>query len=35
VPLYSLYELAILAIRLTHWRRSRKEAASAKAGSAS
>jgi len=35
VPLYSLYELAILAIRLTHWRRSRKEAASTKAGSAS
>ena len=26
VPLYSLYELAIVAIRLTHWRRSRKEA---------
>lgn len=24
VPLYSLYELAILAIRLTHWRASRK-----------
>jgi sec-independent protein translocase protein TatC len=35
VPLYSLYELAILAIRLTHWRRSRKEAASAKAESTS
>jgi sec-independent protein translocase protein TatC len=28
VPLYSLYELAIVAIRLTHWRRSRKEATS-------
>jgi sec-independent protein translocase protein TatC len=27
VPLYSLYELAIIAIRLTHWRRGRKEAA--------
>jgi len=27
VPLYSLYELAIIAIRLTHWRRSRREAA--------
>jgi len=27
VPLYSLYELAIVAIRLTHWRRSRKAAA--------
>jgi sec-independent protein translocase protein TatC len=27
VPLYSLYELAILAIRVTHWRRSRKAAA--------
>jgi sec-independent protein translocase protein TatC len=26
VPLYSLYELAIVAIRLTHWRRGRKEA---------
>ncbi|WP_395621799.1 twin-arginine translocase subunit TatC [Sphingomonas daechungensis] len=24
VPLYSLYELAIVAIRLTHWRRSRQ-----------
>ncbi|NUT00215.1 MAG: twin-arginine translocase subunit TatC [Sphingomonas sp.] len=24
VPLYSLYELAILAIRITHWRRSRQ-----------
>lgn len=28
VPLYSLYELAIIAIRLTHWRRGRKEAVS-------
>lgn len=27
VPLYSLYELAIIAIRITHWRRSRKAAA--------
>ena len=27
VPLYSLYELAIVAIRLTHWRRGRKESA--------
>ena len=27
VPLYTLYEFAILAIRLTHWRRSRREAA--------
>ncbi len=26
VPLYALYELAILAIRLTHWRRSRRDA---------
>ena len=26
VPLYALYEFAILAIRLTHWRRSRREA---------
>ena len=26
VPLYSLYELAIVAIRLTHWRRGRKAA---------
>ena len=26
VPLYSLYELAIIAIRLTHWRRGRKGA---------
>lgn len=29
VPLYALYELAILAIRVTHWRRSRREAADA------
>ena len=27
VPLYTLYEFAILAIRLTHWRRGRREAA--------
>ena len=27
VPLYALYEFAILAIRVTHWRRSRKAAA--------
>jgi sec-independent protein translocase protein TatC len=27
VPLYSLYELAIVAIRITHWRRSRKATA--------
>jgi len=27
VPLYALYELAIVAIRLTHWRRSRNEKA--------
>ena len=26
VPLYALYELAIIAIRITHWRRSRREA---------
>ena len=25
VPLYSLYEFAILAIRLTHWRAARRE----------
>ena len=33
VPLYALYEFAILAIRLTHWRaaRSRKAAATADA----
>ena len=24
IPLYALYELAILVIRLTHWRASRK-----------
>ncbi|MEO6359205.1 MAG: twin-arginine translocase subunit TatC [Sphingomicrobium sp.] len=29
VPLYLLYEFAILAIRLTHWRRSRKAAQAA------
>ena len=28
VPLYALYEFAILAIRLTHWRKSRREARS-------
>ena len=28
VPLYSLYEFAILAIRLTHWKAARKAAAS-------
>jgi sec-independent protein translocase protein TatC len=28
VPLYSLYELAILAIRITHWRAARVAAAS-------
>ena len=27
VPLYSLYELAIIAIRITHWRRKRTESA--------
>nr|MBA2635195.1 hypothetical protein [Sphingomonas sp.] len=27
VPLYLLYEFAILAIRLTHWRNARKAAA--------
>ena len=27
VPLYALYECAILSIRLTHWRRSRRDAA--------
>jgi sec-independent protein translocase protein TatC len=35
VPLYSLYELAILAIRLTHWRRGRKEATAPNADSGS
>jgi len=34
VPLYSLYELAILAIRVTHWRRSRREAGAGEDGSA-
>jgi sec-independent protein translocase protein TatC len=29
VPLYALYEFAILAIRVTHWRRSRREASEA------
>jgi sec-independent protein translocase protein TatC len=29
LPLYALYEFAIAAIRLTHWRRSRREALSA------
>ena len=27
VPLYSLYEFALVAIRLTHWRASRKRPA--------
>ena len=31
VPLYSLYEFAILAIRITHWRAARKAARSARA----
>jgi sec-independent protein translocase protein TatC len=31
VPLYSLYELAILAIRITHWRAARKAARSGSA----
>jgi len=31
VPLYSLYEFAILAIRITHWRAARKAAKSAPA----
>jgi sec-independent protein translocase protein TatC len=35
VPLYSLYELAIIAIRLTHWRRSRREAAAPEGASVS
>jgi sec-independent protein translocase protein TatC len=29
VPLYGLYEFALIAIRVTHWRRSRREARSA------
>jgi sec-independent protein translocase protein TatC len=29
VPLYGLYEFAILAIRITHWRAARKAARSA------
>jgi sec-independent protein translocase protein TatC len=35
VPLYALYEFAILAIRITHWRRSRREAAATTAPAAS
>ena len=31
VPLYSLYEFAILAIRITHWRAARKAARSGSA----
>ncbi|MEA3059038.1 MAG: sec-independent protein translocase protein TatC, partial [Sphingomonadales bacterium] len=31
VPLYGLYEFAILAIRITHWRAARKAARSAPA----
>ena len=31
VPLYSLYELALIAIRLTHWRANRKAPVSAEA----
>jgi sec-independent protein translocase protein TatC len=31
LPLYALYEFAILAIRITHWRRDRRAAASASA----
>ena len=34
VPLYSLYEFAILAIRITHWRAARKAARSGSAQSA-
>jgi len=34
VPLYGLYEFAILAIRITHWRAARKAARSGSAGSA-
>jgi sec-independent protein translocase protein TatC len=30
VPLYALYEFAILAIRLTHWRAARRSGAAAK-----
>ena len=33
VPLYSLYEFAILAIRLTHWRANRKVAAQSNSAS--
>jgi len=32
VPLYALYEFAILAIRLTHWRASRRAASASIAG---
>jgi sec-independent protein translocase protein TatC len=32
VPLYALYEFAILAIRLTHWRAARKAASGAAVG---
>ncbi|MGH6658077.1 MAG: twin-arginine translocase subunit TatC, partial [Sphingomicrobium sp.] len=35
VPLYSLYELAILAIRLTHWRASRAATAEPEPGEVS
>ena len=35
VPLYSLYELAILAIRLTHWRASRAATAESEPGEVS
>ena len=31
VPLYGLYEFALVAIRVTHWRRSRREAVSGEA----
>ena len=34
VPLYGLYEFAMLAIRITHWRAARKAARSGSAGSA-
>ncbi len=33
VPLYALYEFALLAIRLTHWRAARRAAAASTAGS--
>ena len=32
VPLYALYEFALLAIRLTHWRAARRSASSSNAG---